>query len=75
MESRPEFSELALKKINKILKLAYKYNGGVFGGYLRDVIVPRMKDPSCKVYFKDVDIWFASKYNAAEFIDKINKKI
>lgn len=73
-QERQEFSEQVIKKINKVLDIAYKHNGKLFGGYLRDVIIPRMKDPSCKVLFKDVDIWFTDEYKACDFIEAISKK-
>lgn len=74
MEERQEFSSKTLNKINKIIDIAHKYNGKIFGGFVRDVIVPRLKDPSSKVYFKDVDIWFINKYNACDFVNEMNQK-
>lgn len=61
--------EITLKCIDRILALASHYNGKFFGGYVRDVIVPRMKDPNCNVSFKDVDIWFTSDKDAEGFSD------
>jgi len=38
--SIPE-GEFVLSEIDTCLKIASEYNGSVFGGYIRDVIVPR----------------------------------
>ena len=74
MEGKEEFSEQTIAKINEVIDIAYSHDGEIFGGYVRDVIVPRMKNPSCKVYFKDVDIWFTDKYQACLFVTEMNKK-
>lgn len=60
-----------LEEIEKCLYVAGKYGGKVFGGFIRDVIVPRLKDPSCKVNFKDVDLWFTSQSDADSFITEM----
>jgi hypothetical protein len=60
--------EVVLESIDWILKFASHCNGKFFGGYVRDVIVPRMKDPKCNVSFKDVDIWFTNDKDADNFV-------
>ncbi len=60
--------ETTLKCIDRMLGLASYCGGKFFGGYVRDVIVPRMKNPNCDVSFKDVDIWFTSDEDAEEFV-------
>ena len=61
-----EISKLEMAKIlNAIegcLRVAARFYGRVFGGYVRDVIVPlsnNLPDPVIK--FKDVDIWFPTQ--------------
>jgi hypothetical protein len=61
--------EVVLGSIDWILKFASYHNGKFFGGYVRDVIVPRMKDPKCNVSFKDVDIWFRTDKDADNFVE------
>jgi hypothetical protein len=53
-----------------ILIIAGRSNGRVFGGYVRDVIVPRLKDPECEIKFKDVDIWFSKQDDMDIFVDE-----
>lgn len=57
--------------IDKVLAVAGNHNGRVFGGYVRDVIVPRLDSPTTKVYFNDVDIWFTNQKDADLFIDNV----
>ena len=58
--------------LEKILTIAGKSNGRVFGGFVRDVIVPRLIDPTCEVHFNDVDIWFVEREEADNFIKDVN---
>jgi hypothetical protein len=69
--------EITLKCIDRMLSVASHYNGKFFGGYVRDVVVPRTKDPNCDVSFKDVDIWFTNGKDAESFVDvmKITEKM
>lgn len=71
-EEKQEFSEETLREIEQILIIAHKHNGKVFGGYVRDVVVPRLQNPTCKVYFKDVDLWFTNKFDADHFVADMN---
>jgi hypothetical protein len=57
---------------NDIFNIASKNNGRVFGGYLRDVLIPCEVDPSLKVSFNDIDIWFMTELEAIMFINDIN---
>ena len=67
--------ELVLANIAECLTVAGLYGGNVFGGYVRDVVVPRLIDPECHVKFSDVDIWFTNKRNADEFVEKMGQKL
>ena len=57
----------------KILTIASDHDGQVYGGFVRDVIVPRINDPNCDVSFKDVDIWFRGKIAETHFICELVK--
>jgi hypothetical protein len=60
--------------IFKCLRVAGKCGGKVFGGYVRDVIVP-LNNGNTPKNFKDVDIWFRSQGEADCFIDEMGSKI
>jgi hypothetical protein len=64
-----------LKIIFTFLSMSAKKNGYVFGGFIRDIIVPRMiyKTPENLLEFKDIDIWFKNKSDLDNFIEDINK--
>jgi len=76
-EVNKENLEITLKCIDRMLSVASHFNGRFFGGYVRDVVVPRMKDPNCDVSFKDVDIWFTNDGDAECFVEimKITEKM
>ena len=67
--------ESVLDIITDSLKIAGTYGGRVFGGFMRDVIVPRMFNPKCQVKFKDVDIWFTSQENAKAFVCEMGRDL
>lgn len=64
--------EQRLTKIYRVIEIAFRHNGRVFGGFLRDVMVPRLSDTTCRVSFKDVDLWFTSEQDAERFINEMN---
>lgn len=55
--------------IDDCIKIASNYDGKVFGGYVRDVVVPKILDPRRKCEFKDVDIWFKTDIDSVLFIN------
>lgn len=67
--------KIVLDSIKSCLAIATKYDGYVYGGFVRDVIVPKMVDPNCDVKFKDVDIWFDQRSNVGKFITKMGDKL
>jgi len=73
MDSESDRLEGRLEAITDCLKTASKYGGRVFGGYVRDVIIPRYYDPKCDVSFKDVDIWFDDEKKAGLFVKDMDK--
>ena len=40
------------------IKIASKHGGKVFGGFVRDIVIPSETDPHAEVSLKDIDIWF-----------------
>jgi len=60
---------IALIVIDNIIKSLSSYDGKVFGEYVREVVVPRMKNPTCDVRFNSVDIWFKNETNKNNFIN------
>lgn len=60
--------ELVISNIAECLTVASRFEGRVFGGYVRDVAVPRLIDPKGEVKFSDVDIWFTTKDKAEMFV-------
>lgn len=63
--------ETVLGSITNCLRTAGKYNGKVFGGFVRDVVVPRLANSSCDVKFKDVDVWFSTQTDADNFVKEM----
>ena len=59
---------IVLNQIIDCIKCASMCGGKVFGGFVRDVIVPRLHDSKCKINFKDVAIWFKTEADANNFI-------
>ena len=65
--------EYKVEVAKKILTIANDYDGQVYGGFVRDVIVPRINNANCNVSFKDVDIWFQDKIAVHHFISELVK--
>lgn len=59
--------------IEEIITLANKNEGKIFGGYVRDVIIPGKINPVIGADFKDIDIWFDSEDNADIFVKCLKK--
>lgn len=58
-----------LNKAEKVIRCAALNGGRVFGGYVRDVVVPIMQGVSAEnVEFNDLDIWFCSRADASNFL-------
>jgi hypothetical protein len=66
--------ESTLTEVNQVIRLASLKGGYVFGGYVRDVLVPREVDPNCSVNFKDVDLWFSSSMMADVFLQEMEDR-
>lgn len=59
--------------INECLAVAGMFNGRVFGGYVRDVIVPRLNGEKCRDDFEGVDIWFRKQEDADAFVKSMKE--
>ena len=59
--------------IDDCIKIARNYDGKIFGGYVRDVVISKMLNPSSKCEFKDIDIWFKTAIDADLFIKNMNE--
>ena len=64
---------LAINMISDCLRKAAEFDGEVFGGYVRDVIVPRLNDPDCTVQIERVSIWFRKQEDADHFVKAMGK--
>lgn len=67
--------ESVLQAINEVITTAEKYQGTVFGGFVRDVILPRRKDPNVHVSFNNVDLWFVNDDDANKFTEVMGNKL
>ena len=53
------------------VRVASKYGGVAFGSYVRDIVVPRLKDNKCEIKLDGVDLWFKTKVSACQFVGHI----
>ena len=67
-------TEYVLTRVFACLNIAGKHDGRVFGGFVRNVVVPRMQNPNCPVKFKDVDLWFQTQAAADAFVAEMGAK-
>ena len=67
--------EMVLVEIDAAITVACKHGGAIFGGYVRDVLVPRKFNPTCPVQFKDVDIWFSNTTHRDAFIKEMGGRL
>jgi len=66
--------KLTLNAIFEALKIASKHEGRIFGGFVRDVIVPITEGNYFDLSFKDVDLWFTSQNKADDFVKEMGDK-
>lgn len=63
-----EFVFSAALKINEeVIKMASQYEGRVYGTYVRNVIVPRLKDPLCVCEYDTIAIEFVNQKELDDF--------
>lgn len=48
-----------------------KHNGYIFGGYVRNIIVPVMNGKNARGY-KDIDVWFQNQHDADNFAKELD---
>ena len=68
-------SDKVLQRIAAMLTEVTKCGGHVFGGFVRDVIIPRMKNPGCEVKCKDIDLWFKNQTDVNAFVTAMGNQI
>lgn len=67
--NHPKLEE-EIKNIEKAIQIATQFDGCVFGGYVRNVVVPRLYGKQSPG-FKDVDFWFKTQYQADCFVNAL----
>lgn len=70
----PKVFNDTIEHVENCIKTAYLYRGCVFGGYVRNVVVPRLKNKTSPGY-KDVDFWFKSQTDADLFVKQMGDKL
>jgi hypothetical protein len=69
-------SDVVINEVIKCIKIASEHNGKVYGGFVRDYVVPSKNNIKPKnVAFNDVDIWFKYVCDAEKFINKMGRRI
>src|SRR6187431_2333642 len=63
----PDKFKISVKLIDGCINVASKYGGRVFGGYVRNVLIPHFYNQK-SVGFKDVDLWFLKPSDALNFV-------
>lgn len=64
--------EAAMQIIENIIKMASQYDGKLYGSFLRDVIIPRLKG-KCLCNYNRVCLLFNSNHDATLFISKMKE--
>ena len=59
----------------KIIKVATKFGGKVFGGFVRNVVVPHTQNFQETFEFKDIDLWFKTDEQADRFREAVGNKL
>ncbi|CAH6419856.1 Hypothetical protein HVR_LOCUS937 [uncultured virus] len=72
-QDRELFKE-TLDRVYDCLRTADKYGGRVFGGFVRNILIPTIFEQTINGY-KDVDIWFQSQENADLFVVAMGDKL
>lgn len=67
--------EDVISRVTDCLKIAEKYGGKVFGGYVRNVVVPRLCGDDKVIGYKDVDIWFETEDGAQSFVTDMGDRM
>ena len=65
------FIERSLKLIDNAAKIASLYNGRLFGDFVVDVVMSRMKNPNCDIAYSQVNIWFNNQADMDKFVNEM----
>ena len=72
----PYLKYAVFNDINRMIVLAQKYNGKVFGGYVRDVIAKiLLGEEYTSLHFKDVDLWFRKQEDVDAFLKEAGTRL
>ena len=63
--------ETRIKMVNKIAKMAFSHDGRLYGNYLRNVILPRLKDPLLQPFYNFVTFQFPSLEKKDAFVQAL----
>jgi hypothetical protein len=58
---------MAADPILECLRTAGRYNGRVFGSYVRDVIIRRELEPGAPIEYRPIDLWFDDAHKMDQF--------
>jgi hypothetical protein len=82
MSSHIDFSNMSTLETAVVLEAAFDcikrastFGAKVFGGFVRNVIVPRQFDPNCSVSFKDIDLWFTTQASVDAFLREMGTSL
>jgi hypothetical protein len=64
-----------MEQISVMLNVAGQYGGAVFGGYLRDVLIPRLSEPTWTAEWANVNLWFTSCGFAEQFVAQMGSNL
>jgi len=66
---------ITLIRIENIIRILSSFEGKIFGEYVREVIIPRIQNPTCDVIFNCIDIWFKNQMKADDFVKFVQVNI
>jgi hypothetical protein len=55
----------------KLISIATKCNGYVYGEFVRDVIIPKLNNSECDISFNNIDIWFKRLNDRLHFVNRL----
>jgi hypothetical protein len=68
-------TEADASALKDCLTIASKHNGGVFGGFVREVIVPQLFGTKSPLPKETVDLWFTNLSQANAFIAEMGSRL
>jgi NACalpha-BTF3-like transcription factor len=64
-----------MKLFDEVLNIAGNYDGVVYGSYVTDIIIPKLKDENFYDNGKEINLWFNNKLASQKFIRDIKKLV